>query len=117
MFKIHKFKRVASTNNTAEKYPIDSVIIAEEQTKGRGRFNREWNSGKGGLWVSIVVKPVRKLCEYTFIASLAVFEAVKTEADNIDIKWPNDLYYKKKKLCGILTEVVSAGNKVEKGWK
>ncbi len=111
MFSIHKFKTVDSTNDTAKEYPVDSVIVAGEQIKGRGRFDREWNSSKGGLWVSIVVKPTRKICEYTFIASLAVFDAV---GGAMDIKWPNDLYYDKRKLCGILTEVISVGNKVEK---
>ena len=111
MFKIYKFKEVDSTNKTAEEYTVDSVIIAEKQNKGRGRFKREWVSGKDGLWISIVVNPVRKLCEYTFIASLAVFEAIESE---VDIKWPNDIYYKGKKLCGILTEVVSTGNKIDK---
>ena len=114
MFRIHKFKKVDSTNNTAEKYPVNSVIISIEQIKGRGRFEREWISTKGGLWFSIIVKPVRKLCEYTFIASVAVFESLEEDIDNIDIKWPNDIYYKGKKLCGILTEVISTGNKIEK---
>ena len=107
--KIHKFDKVDSTNNKAREYPVNGVIVAEEQTKGRGRFDREWVSSKGGLWFSIVLKPTRKICEYTFIASLAVFDVVGGE-----IKWPNDIFYKGKKLCGILTEVVSVGNDIEK---
>lgn len=110
-FNIHRFREVDSTNNKAENYPIGSVIIADKQIKGKGRFERIWNSKKGGLWFSIVINPTRKICEYTFIASLAVFEAVEVK---VDIKWPNDIYYKKKKLCGILTEIVSKGNKIEK---
>jgi len=111
MFNIHRFKKVDSTNKLARDYPIGSVVIAEVQGKGKGRFQRIWVSAKGGLWFSIIVKPVRKICEYTFIASLAVHNSID---EQLDIKWPNDLYLKKKKLCGILTEIYSVGNKVDK---
>jgi len=106
MFKIHKFSNVDSTNIKANSYPVGSVIVAKEQSKSYGRFKREWISSKGGLWFSIVVKPIRKICEYTFIASLAVFD--------VEIKWPNDIIYKGKKVCGILTEIISDGNKIKK---
>ena len=111
MFNIHRFEKIDSTNKIARNYPAGSVVIAEIQHKGKGRFDRTWISNKGGLWLSIIVKPQRKICEYTFIASLAVHNAIN---EKLDIKWPNDLYYKKKKLCGILTEIYSVGNKVEK---
>lgn len=110
MFTIHKFSNVNSTNVQASNFPIGSVIVAKEQSQSYGRFNREWVSSKGGLWFSIVLKPVRKICEYTFVASLAVFDAI----DKVEIKWPNDLVYKDKKVCGILTEIISDGNKIEK---
>jgi BirA family biotin operon repressor/biotin-[acetyl-CoA-carboxylase] ligase len=109
---ITKFDVVASTNDIAKDYPFGYVVVAEEQTKGKGRFGRKWDSGKGGLWFSIVILPRRKLFEYTFIASLAVFEGVGVE--KAEIKWPNDVIYGNKKLCGILSEAVFHGDKAEK---
>ena len=105
-------KEAASTNELARKYPAGSVIAAKIQTKGRGRFNRAWESGEGGLWFSIVLSPKRKFCEYTFIAALAVQDALANK--EVSIKWPNDLLAKGKKLCGILTEIFSEGNNPEK---
>ncbi len=106
MFIIHKLEKVDSTNTLARDYPVGTVLVAAEQDKGKGRFQREWVSEKGGLWFSIVVEPSRRAFEYTFIASLAVLESVKFG----EIKWPNDIVYEGKKLCGILTEVISEGN-------
>jgi BirA family transcriptional regulator, biotin operon repressor / biotin---[acetyl-CoA-carboxylase] ligase len=110
MSKIY-FDSVDSTNVKATEFNPGDVIVAKVQTKGKGRFERVWESSEGGLWFSIVLKPTRKLCEYTFIASLAVFDALDFKAD---IKWPNDLYYEGKKLCGILSEIVSVGSTVSK---
>lgn len=106
MFTIHRFKEVGSTNDVAKKYSFDNIIVAEEQSKGRGRFKREWVSGKGGLWFSIVLKPSRRVFEYTFIASLAVLRAIKVGS----IKWPNDVVYDGKKVCGILSEIITQGD-------
>jgi len=108
---IHHFSKIDSTNYKAAEFQYGAIIVAERQTKGHGRFKREWASGKGGLWFSIVAKPERKLCEFTFVASLAVLDSIPVKAE---LKWPNDILAKGKKLCGILTEVISSGNKVEK---
>jgi BirA family biotin operon repressor/biotin-[acetyl-CoA-carboxylase] ligase len=106
MFIIHKLEKVDSTNTLARDYPIGTVLVAAEQDKGKGRFDRSWVSEKGGLWFSIVLEPSKRAFEYTFITSLAVLESVKFG----EIKWPNDIVYEGKKLCGILTEVISEGN-------
>src|SRR3989338_8781984 len=108
---IHFFSELDSTNTKAAEFSAGDVIVAERQTKGHGRFNREWQSGAGGLWFSIVAKPERRLCEFTFVASLAVLKALPAQAE---LKLPNDVLYKEKKLSGILTEVISSGNTVEK---
>lgn len=107
MFKIHRLDSVESTNSLARNYGYGNVIVASIQTKGKGRFSRDWNSPKGGLWFSIVVKPERRDFEYTFIASLAVLSALGVG----EIKWPNDIVCSNKKLCGILSELISEGNK------
>jgi len=100
MFKIIKFKKLDSTNKKARSYNNFSVIIADEQSKGKGRFERRWSSSQGGIYMSIVLPHINKPQFYTFIACLSVLKACKVGK----IKWPNDLIYKNKKYCGILTE-------------
>lgn len=106
---------VDSTNNYAKKigeeeFQEGTLIIAEEQTAGRGRLGREWISPKSkGIWMTIMLKPDIKpeqATQITLIAAFAVVKAIK-KICNIDvmIKWPNDVVIKGKKLCGILTEM------------
>ena len=112
-YKIHHFKSLTSTQDKAKEYTKKGlgniVIIADMQTKGRGRFKRKWHSGKGGLWMSIILKPqkIENLQYLTLAAAIAVVKSIKKIAKlNTNIKWPNDVHYKGKKLCGILTEGV-----------
>lgn len=106
---------IDSTNNYAKKmgekeFQEGTLIIAEEQTAGRGRLGREWISPKGkGIWMTIMLKPDIKpeqAAQITLIASFAVVLGIR-KICNIDamIKWPNDVVVKGKKLCGILTEM------------
>ncbi len=104
-----RFDSVDSTNTTALDYPVGSVVVASQQVKGRGRFDRSWSSSLGGLWFSLVLGSARRPFEYTFIASLAVLDHVGG-----CVKWPNDVYVKGKKICGILSEGVSVGSKLDK---
>jgi len=103
MFKIYLFKSLNSTNEKAKDFEENSVIIAEEQIKGKGRFKRHWSSSKNGIYLSIVLPCIAKPQFYTFIACLSALKAINNK--KIKIKWPNDLIHDKKKLCGILTEV------------
>lgn len=108
MFKIHHFKKSSSTNEKAREFNAGDVIVTDIQTKGRGRHKRIWFSNKGGIWLSIVLKPkTNNLQELTFIASVAVQRAIK-KTYNVEtkIKWPNDIIHNNKKLCGILTETI-----------
>lgn len=87
-----------------------SVVIAEEQSSGKGRLGRQWDSQKGaGIWLSILLKPDIEPAEapkITQIAAAAMTLAIeKVTHQEIGIKWPNDLILQKKKLCGILTEM------------
>ena len=105
MFKVHYFKTLNSTNDKAKSFDVNSVIIADFQTKGKGRFKRNWSSSSGGIYMSIVVE--KENASYlTFIAAISACKAIK-EVYNVKtkIKWPNDLLYGNKKLCGILTIV------------
>lgn len=110
-YKTFHFKSLTSTQDKAKQFAqkkiSNIIIIADVQTKGRGRFKRKWYSSKGGLWVSILLKPknIQNLQYLTFAAAVAVVKSIKKVANlNTNIKWPNDVHYKGKKLCGILTE-------------
>lgn len=103
MFKIHYFRKLTSTNEKAKEFDVGHVVIADSQTKGKGRFRRKWFSGEGGIYMSLTVKAT-KLKYLTFIAAISVYEAINIPG--IKVKWPNDLIYEKRKLCGILTEII-----------
>lgn len=108
---VYYFKSLTSTQDKAKEFSkkglSNIVIISHVQTKGRGRFKRKWHSNRGGLWMSILLKPkhVKNLQYLTFATSVAVVKSIKKIANlSTNIKWPNDVHYKGKKLCGILTE-------------
>ncbi|MFC1704978.1 biotin--[acetyl-CoA-carboxylase] ligase [Nanoarchaeota archaeon] len=110
MFKTYYFKTLSSTNDRAKRYPLNSVVIADEQTKGKGRFHRNWSSSKGGLYMSIVLDPHDKPGYLTFIAAISVRNAIKKALGlKTGLKWPNDILYDGKKLCGILSESIFSG--------
>lgn len=85
-----------------------SIVIAKEQSLGRGKNNRTWKSPAGGLYFSILLKnnlPSQENVELLpLITSVAVFNALQSLNVNSSIKWPNDLLIEGKKLCGILVE-------------
>ena len=87
-----------------------TVIVAEEQTAGRGRLGRAWYSEKSsGIYASILLRPPLSPAAapvLTLMAGLAAHEAVAEIAGlDVDIRWPNDLLVGGKKVCGILTEM------------
>ena len=84
----------------AEEYPDKSVLIALRQTKGRGRYNRVWES-KDDITFSILLK---HNASYNVIAPLALCLALYSLGYDTGIKWPNDIYMQDKKLAGILIE-------------
>ncbi|AEH50969.1 biotin--[acetyl-CoA-carboxylase] ligase [Pseudothermotoga thermarum] len=106
---------IGSTNDflkeNFDKFPSGTVVVAEVQTKGRGRNNRTWVSPEGGLWFSILFKPKKKVKPtfFTKAACVAINKALNQIGVENKIKWPNDIYVKAKKLCGILTETIFEG--------
>jgi len=116
MFKIISFKKLDSTNTKAKQIlKPNTVIIAEEQLKGKGRFKRNWSSSKGGIYLSLIlnIENTKELPYFTFIAAISAQKAIKKLCSlNTLIKWPNDLIYNNKKLCGILTESVIGKEKL-----
>lgn len=85
-----------------------SVLFAKEQTAGRGRITKSFISPKGGLYFSIVLRPIMPPSDIVFItsaAAVAVARAIEAVAQKSPkIKWVNDIYIDDKKVCGILTE-------------
>ena len=110
-----KFKRVKSTNNTAIRIIRETnynlgMVVAETQTKGKGQYGRKWISSKGNLFVSffnelnksnLTIKAITKINCLLVIKLLTKFTRKK-----ILFKNPNDLIIEKKKISGILQEVI-----------
>lgn len=113
--KVHVLDKVDSTNNYAKQ--IDNlscphIVLANEQTKGKGRMGRSFYSPPAsGLYMSIVFKPdfeLSKAMLITTLSALAVCQAFESVAGvGPKIKWVNDIYLNGKKVCGILTEAES----------
>ena len=118
-FKVFKFKKVKSTNNTAiriiKSYNYDfGMILADEQINGRGQYGKKWFSHKGNLFVSFFYNLKNfniSLNKLTKINCMMVKKCIsKYYKKKIYFKKPNDLIVQKKKLCGILQEKVSKFN-------
>ena len=95
-----------------------TLVIAEEQTKGRGRMGRSWiSSPSSGIYMSLILRlriAPEEAPKLTLIAALAVRRAVNCICGlNPKIKWPNDLLFDGKKFCGILTEMSANMDELE----
>jgi len=111
---LHYFK-TDSTNSVAMALAArgeehGTVVVAEEQTAGRGRFGRVWYSEKSsGIYVSVILRPALAPSAapvLTLMAGLAVHRAIETSTGlAADIRWPNDVLVSGRKVCGILTEM------------
>ena len=113
---LHHFYKIGSTNTAAMAAaaagaPEGSVFLAEEQTAGRGRGSNTWESERSaGIYCSVVLRPAlppSDVLVLTLAAGLAV-RAALAQVDarvSVDLKWPNDVLIKGKKVCGILTEM------------
>ncbi|MDI6704077.1 MAG: biotin--[acetyl-CoA-carboxylase] ligase [bacterium] len=114
--KIYYFKETGSTNDVARDLALASeeegtLVIAERQTKGKGRIGRRWVSPFGGIWMSLILRPrvsPADASRLTLLSSLAVCKSIKKVVGlPVFLKWPNDVLIGKKKVCGILTEMDS----------
>lgn len=112
------YQETDSTNRAAKQAAIageaghGSVILACGQSCGRGRRGRSFYSpSQAGLYLSVILQPQGNLRESLLLtteAAVAVYKAIrKVTGIELDIKWVNDLYYKGKKVCGILTEAIT----------
>ena len=87
--------------------PHGTLVVAEVQTGGRGRLGRKWGSPKGGLWMSLVLRPefdASLASRITQTTAVGVAKALWRIGVEARIKWPNDVLVGGKKVCGILAE-------------
>ena len=114
-FKIFKFKKVNSTNNTAIRIIKNTnhkfgMIVSETQSNGRGQYGKKWVSYKGNLFVSFFLNLENlniKLKQITKINCLLIKKLLSIYyKKKIVFKKPNDLLIDKKKICGILQETL-----------
>jgi len=119
--KIIHLNSIDSTNSKAKDIALELeedgvVIIAEEQTRGKGRLGRNFISPREkGIWMSIILKPdinPLKVSLVTQIAAAAINKAFREMKIETFIKWPNDILLNRKKICGILTEMNAELTKV-----
>lgn len=120
---IRVFEQTTSTNDVVEKLARDGVkegvvVFAESQTKGRGRLGRVWSSPvRKGLWFSILLRPnlrPQETTQLTVAAATAVWRAIHDETGiSAEIKWPNDILIRSKKVVGILTELSAEVDRVK----
>ncbi|MFC1860156.1 biotin--[acetyl-CoA-carboxylase] ligase [Chloroflexota bacterium] len=92
-----------------------TVVVADEQTAGRGRIKRVWLSPKGSIALSIILHPsVVSLPSLIMLASLAVVHSIEAITGlKPQVKWPNDILINNKKVCGILIESSVRGKAVD----
>ena len=113
--RIHHFFKVDSTNRVALDLghagePEGAVVLAEEQTAGRGRAGHAWHSERAtGIYVTLLLRPHLAPVQaplLTMMAGLSAQAAIQAQTGlNVDLKWPNDLLIRGKKVGGILTEM------------
>lgn len=118
--RVHHFARVDSTNRVARHLgrdgePDGTVVIADEQTAGRGRRQRTWVSPAGaGLYMSLLLRPPFDLLEsgvaVQLIAGIAVAEVLRATLPHQPVlRWPNDCYVLERKIAGVLVEAETTG--------
>ncbi len=107
--KLHYFDTISSTNDYAKtllyEAPEGTVVLADEQTDARGRHGTSWYSPPGGLWMSVLLQP-EKTTLLSIAAGVAVCSSLHTFGITPGLKWPNDIIMNRKKIGGILTEII-----------
>ncbi len=121
--KIVCYDSVSSTNDAAKELALEyknegkefdgTLVIAFEQTGGKGRLGREWHSPRGGVWLSVAFDAsdwgvVQRL---SMISGIAAADTLKEFGIDAKLKWPNDVVVEDKKLAGILCETIAKGDK------
>jgi BirA family transcriptional regulator, biotin operon repressor / biotin---[acetyl-CoA-carboxylase] ligase len=98
--------------------PDGTLVVSEEQTAGKGRLSRPWNSAaQKGIWMSLIVRPSltpQQAPQMTLVAAVAIARAIENVTGiAATIKWPNDILINGKKMTGILTELQAEPDRVK----
>jgi BirA family biotin operon repressor/biotin-[acetyl-CoA-carboxylase] ligase len=117
---VRYFSQIGSTNDIALEWMnsgavTGSIVVADEQVKGKGRLDRKWYTPPGtALIVSVILHPqVENLPQMTMLGALAIYDMVEgLGIESIGIKWPNDVMLNGLKVSGILPEAVWANGKL-----
>jgi len=114
-------KKTTSTQDVAKSIMKEPrmnnvLIIAEEQTHGRGRLGRRWVSLAGGIWVTLALRPkleVDKVPLLSLMSGVSIVEAIERLTKlKPKLKWPNDILLRGKKVCGVLVEASVEGEEI-----
>ncbi len=108
---LHEYSVCSSTNLVSATLPAWNAVRADTQTKGRGRFERNWVSDDGGLWLSAVLPIQQKSPAWSFLPvaiGMAVCQALASlGAAGLRLRWPNDILVGRQKLAGLLLDQFS----------
>jgi BirA family biotin operon repressor/biotin-[acetyl-CoA-carboxylase] ligase len=112
--RIHYFREIGSTMDAARKLAEagaeqGTIVVAESQSRGRGRLSKEWLSPEGGIYFTVILRPKISPAyapRMSLMATVAVASAIRRLFGlRAELKWPNDVLIGGKKVCGILAEM------------
>ncbi|MFC0299451.1 biotin--[acetyl-CoA-carboxylase] ligase [Virgibacillus soli] len=118
---VHK-NSTTSTQTIAHELAMDgakhgTIVVADEQTAGKGRMNRAWHSSKGkGIWLSLILRPAilpHKAPQLTLLTATVLAHVISELGLQPYIKWPNDIIINNKKAAGILTEMKAEQDQIQ----
>jgi BirA family transcriptional regulator, biotin operon repressor / biotin---[acetyl-CoA-carboxylase] ligase len=121
--KLYYYPQTGSTNDEAYRLgmagaPEGTAVIADSQTKGKGRMDRVWHSpADSNIYTSLILRPHFKPAEapqISLVAGIAVAKLLGQYCPGrVELKWPNDVLVKGKKICGILAQMKTAGEDID----
>ncbi|MFH1354690.1 MAG: biotin--[acetyl-CoA-carboxylase] ligase [Candidatus Omnitrophota bacterium] len=121
--RIHYFDSLASTMDMAmqlgmKRAPEGTLVLAEYQTRGRGRLGRDWSSPRyKGIYLSLILRPKmlpQRASILTLLCAVSIWEAIQAITGiDTQIKWPNDILIDNMKLGGILTELIASTDEIK----
>ncbi len=122
-YRVYSYNTVGSTNDLAHDlaksgFPQGTLVVADSQTRGKGRLGRQWHSPSGkGLYFSLIVRPEippDRIAGLSLVTGLAVIRAIKKLSGiETQAKWPNDVLYKSRKLAGVLVEMAAELDRID----
>ena len=119
---LYIYRQLNSTQATARQLAEQggregTTVLSYQQNKGVGKRNRDWFSPLGGIWFTFILKPPLSASQVNWINITFTLAVAKTLSSFLPfrpvIKWPNDILLRNKKVCGILAETKSKGEKIE----